>query len=73
MLTDPSFTTPEGVNALLNVNHKARFAAQVERRRALRQRLELVEIFADVRGALGHAFRGETFYGPSIHAEERGR
>ena len=73
MLTDPSFTTPEGVAALLNVNNKCRFAGQVERRAALRQKLDLQDVFAEVRGALGHAFRGETFYGPSVLEEVQGR
>lgn len=34
-----------------------------EYRRGTRHRLELVDIFSEIRGELGYMFRGETYYG----------
>lgn len=59
--------TKQEAVALINLGQKTQVAKLSSRRASTRQRLELVEVFAEVRGAAGAAFRGETFYGPSIH------
>ena len=54
------------LHKLFTQDDKGRIAATVERRANVRQRLELTEIFAEVRGELGRMFRDETYYGAPI-------
>ena len=56
------------LHKLFTQDDKGRIARTVEQRANVRLRLDLTEIFAEIRGELGHLFRGETYYGESIHA-----
>jgi hypothetical protein len=47
-MQDPSFTTPEGVAALLDSNAKGVLAVKLERRRGLKQKVDLADIFQGV-------------------------
>jgi hypothetical protein len=55
--------------ALLTQERKGNIARREAAAEALESKLFLVDVFAEIRAATGQMFRGETFYGPSVHEE----